>query len=139
MRVVTDQRHGRVDSMSSSQTTPASDGVWAGVDVGGRRKGFDAAVVSRRALLGHARLKTVDATVEWLRGHRPEVVAVDSPCEPAADGETSRESERHLARDVCGIRWTPDRERLDSGDPYHEWIVHGLKLYDQLATTESWE
>jgi predicted nuclease with RNAse H fold len=125
--------------MSSGQTKPASDGVWAGVDVGGRTKGFDAAVVSRSALLDHARLQTVDATVEWLRGYRPEVVAVDSPCEPAADGETSRECERHLARSVCGIRWTPDRERLDSGNTYYEWIVHGLELYEQLGSTDSWE
>ena len=37
-----------------------------------------------------------------------------------------------MARAVCGIRWTPERSRL-SGNPYYEWVEHGLELYAALA------
>lgn len=33
---------------------------------------------------------------------------------------------------MCGIRWTPPADRLD-GNPYYEWIVEGLRLYDALT------
>ena len=33
---------------------------------------------------------------------------------------------------MCGIRFTPDLEQL-SGNPYYEWIRHGLELYEALA------
>jgi hypothetical protein len=39
---------------------------------------------------------------------------------------------RELARAICGIRWTPERSRL-AGNPYYEWVEHGLELYDALA------
>jgi hypothetical protein len=63
--------------------------LWAGIDVGGRRKGFDAAVVDAERIVA-------------------------------------------LARAVCGIRYTPSRATLDEGDPYYEWIRHGLELYERL-------
>ena len=32
----------------------------------------------------------------------------------------------------CSIRWTPPRARLEA-NPYYEWIVEGLRLYNALA------
>jgi predicted nuclease with RNAse H fold len=107
--------------------------VWAGVDVGGRRKGFHAALVdARRVVAGPVRLRTAEDVLVWLLPHSPKVVAVDSPRTPAEDGSLSRACERRLAHDVCGLRFTPDRARL-SANGYYEWIVNGFGLYDVLA------
>ena len=105
--------------------------MWAGVDVGGRRKGFHAAVVDARRLAGGpVRLATPAAVVARLAEYEPRVVAVDSPVCAAAEGALSRDGERALARDVCGIRYTPEAARLVGS--YYEWIRHGLELYREL-------
>jgi predicted nuclease with RNAse H fold len=106
--------------------------VWAGVDVGGRRKGFHVALVdSDRLRAGPAQLATVAETVRWLKWRSPRLVAVDSPCVPAPDGLRSRPEERELARSICRIRYTPESARL-ARNRYYEWIVRGLALYAAL-------
>jgi predicted nuclease with RNAse H fold len=107
--------------------------MWAGVDVGGRRKGFHVALVDERRLRGLAHLSRPDAISAWLEERAPSVVAVDSPMVTAGEGAASRECERRLARAVCGIRYTPARARL-TGNRYYEWIENGLRLYETLAT-----
>jgi len=112
--------------------------VWAGIDVGGRRKGFHAAVIDGAGVhAGPTRLPSAAAVIDWLLPHDPAVVAVDSPRRPAEDGSSSRACERRLAREVCGLRFTPDRRRLN-GNRYYEWILNGFALYDALAAG-SWE
>jgi predicted nuclease with RNAse H fold len=107
---------------------------YAGVDVGGRRKGFHAAVVDgRRVVAGPINLATPAAAVGWLVGHRPQLVAVDSPCTLAPDGTRSRPDERRFAREVLSLRYTPDRAGLEARRDYYEWIAHGLELYAALA------
>ncbi|MBI2157387.1 MAG: DUF429 domain-containing protein [Candidatus Rokubacteria bacterium] len=107
--------------------------VWAGVDVGGRRKGFHAAAVDGRGVIGGpARLLTPGDVVAWLRPLRPRLIAVDSPRRPAPDGRRSRADERALARAVCSLRYTPDRRAL-ARNRYYEWIRHGFELYAALA------
>ena len=106
---------------------------WAGVDVGGTRKGFDVAVLDTERLVAvPVRLPRSDSVVGFLREHQPSVVAVDSPCCPAPDGARSRACERLLAKEVCGIRYTPDQATLDSKNAYYDWIVRGLELYAAL-------
>lgn len=106
---------------------------WAGVDVGGRCKGFHVAIVDgRRLLAGPRRLTRPDDVVAWLSTHRPRVVAVDSPRSLAPDGTRSRPDERHFAREVLSLRYTPDRAGLAARPRYYEWIQHGLELYDAL-------
>jgi predicted nuclease with RNAse H fold len=106
---------------------------WAGVDVGGRRKGFDVAVVdAERIVAGPSRCPTVACVALFLRDWEPRIVAVDSPSCTARDGERSRPCERSLARAVCGIRYTPSRATLAEGNPYYDWIRHGLELYEAL-------
>jgi predicted nuclease with RNAse H fold len=115
---------------------------YAGVDVGGRRKGFHGAVIERdRVVAGPVVLRTVEEAVTWLTAHRPVVVALDSPRTCAPPGSRSREGERLLNHEVCGIRWTPEESRL-ADNPYFEWIVHGRELYEVLDRTASrtgWE
>ena len=103
-----------------------------GIDVGGRRKGFHAAAVrGSEVLAGPLRLADVATAVAWVTDLAPAVVALDSPRTCAPPGASSRADERELARAVCGIRWTPERSRL-AGNPYYEWVEHGLELYDAL-------
>ena len=107
--------------------------VWAGVDVGGRRKGFHLALIDEQRLrAGPVRKTTVADAVRWLSWRTPQLVAVDSPIEPAPDLARSRPDERLIARKVCGIRYTPDRATLSRGR-YYEWILRGLDLYAALA------
>ena len=107
--------------------------IAVGFDVGGRRKGFHGcAIRGDEIVAGPQRLADVEGAVEWALALAPAVVALDSPRSCAPPGESSRADERALAGAVCGIRWTPERSRL-AGNPYYEWIEHGLELYAALA------
>jgi predicted nuclease with RNAse H fold len=104
-----------------------------GIDIGGRRKGFHAcAVRGREVVAGPARLADVATAIAWVTAHEPTVVALDSPRSCAPPGESSPADERALGREVCAIRWTPERARL-AGNPYYGWVEHGLGLYAALA------
>jgi len=105
---------------------------WLGVDVGGERKGFDVALIDGRRLLALESRLELTAVAELVDRTRPAVVAIDSPSRCARPGRTSRDSERELARSICGIRWTPD-ERAIHGSGYYAWVVQGLALFAALA------
>ncbi len=106
---------------------------WIGVDVGGRRKGFDVAVVDARGVVALAGRCDRDTVVRMVADHRPQLVAIDSPRCCAPDGERARDGERNLVRArVCGIRWTPHEAEVRA-NPYYAWIVEGLALYEALA------
>jgi predicted nuclease with RNAse H fold len=102
-----------------------------GVDVGGKRKAFDAALVEDHRLIDVRPRQSVDEVVEWVASARPSVVAIDSPRSCALPGCTHRPEEKELRDAVCGIRWTPPRVQLEA-NRYYEWIVEGLRLYDAL-------
>ena len=105
---------------------------WIGVDVGGRRRGFDVAMIDEQRLLVLAGGLDREAVVELVAVEQPRVVAIDSPRCCAPTGRTARAGERLLVRTICGIRWTPDRATVE-GNPYYAWIVEGLKLFEALA------
>ena len=121
--------------MQIQAVTTLRHGRTVGVDVGGRRKGFDVAVLDDRevaALIGHL---DREAVVELVCMHQPALVAVDSPRSCAPEGQSTRECERELSTSICGIRWTPDKKRVHA-NPYFAWIVEGLALYAALATAD---
>lgn len=108
---------------------------YAGVDVGGRRKGFDVAILDARGVLRcHGRrLPSARAVWDLIAHFSPAAIAIDSPRSAAPDGCRSREGERALSRaGICMIRWTPDRRTIEEGGRYYEWIRCGLTLYDLL-------
>ena len=107
---------------------------WLGVDVGGKRKGFDLAVVDDRRLIALAGGLDVAGVLAHVEAHRPVLVGIDSPRRCAPDGHTAREDERMLARSVCGIRWTPDAATVASS-AYFAWIVHGLELFQAVTAS----
>jgi predicted nuclease with RNAse H fold len=105
---------------------------WIGVDVGGQRKGFDVAVISNTDLLDLRGQLSCAEVVCIVDDVRPGVVAIDSPRSCAPAGERSRECERTVAKEICGIRWTPDSASVGSSN-YYGWIVQGLILYGALG------
>jgi predicted nuclease with RNAse H fold len=110
--------------------------VWAGVDVGGRRKGFHLAVLDYARRVSLVPVPAPDDCVELLAARSPALVAVDAPSGWAVAGARLRASERafHAAR-VCGIRWTPDEAVATARtDRYYEWVEHGIELWEALAS-----
>jgi predicted nuclease with RNAse H fold len=105
---------------------------WIGVDVGGKRKRFDVAVIDELRLVALVGGLGLEAVVELVDAERPVVVGIDSPRCCAATGRTVRDGERLLARTICGIRWTPDKATIN-GNPYYAWIIEGLELFEALA------
>jgi predicted nuclease with RNAse H fold len=110
--------------------------TWAGVDVGGSLKGFDAVVLVGSRFEAHRRASDPADVASWLAGYRPTIVAVDSPRTPAEDGRLSRQCERDFAHaGICGIRFTPDRATMSARvDGYYQWIENGFALYGELAS-----
>jgi predicted nuclease with RNAse H fold len=106
--------------------------VWVGVDVGGKRKGFDVAVIDDRRVLALQGHLTRQQVVHLVLENRPAAVAIDSPHSCAPDGHTARDGELQLAKSICGIRWTPDARRVHAS-AYYAWIVEGLALFGALA------
>lgn len=107
---------------------------WAGVDVGGPRKGFHLALVDGAGRIGLAgeRLLTATGVLDRLRAFSPVLVAIDGPRRPAEPGERSRACERaFVAAGVCALRYTPGIAELRA-NPFHAWVLHGLELYRVL-------
>jgi predicted nuclease with RNAse H fold len=123
-------------SSTSAQARASADGAClprGGVDVGGRRKGFDVAVVDDRRILALQGRLTCQQVVDLTMANRPRVTAIDSPRSCAPPGQTARDGERQLFKSVCGIRWTPDESRVHAS-AYYAWIIEELALFDALAT-----
>lgn len=108
---------------------------WLGVDVGGKRKGFDIGLVDERRVLALKGGLDHEAVIDLVERNRPTVVAIDSPRCCAAEGQITRDGERQLAKSICGIRWTPDASHVYAS-AYYAWIVEGLALFDALASRE---
>jgi predicted nuclease with RNAse H fold len=79
---------------------------WMGVDVGGKRKPFDAALIEDQRLVDLRQRQSIDNVVAWVASVKPTVVAIDSPdrAQPRAHAPAGR---KRLRETVCGIRWTP--------------------------------
>jgi predicted nuclease with RNAse H fold len=110
-------------------------GVWCGVDVGGRRKGFHVAVVDAvRVLQAPSTGLDVAAAVEYIGRFSPVLTAVDSPICAAPAGHSSRTGERRVLPEVgCNIRPTPDLDTIrQRPDDLYGWITHGFELYEAL-------
>jgi predicted nuclease with RNAse H fold len=105
--------------------------AWLGIDVGGRRKRFDVALVDEARVVEVRSRQSGDDVVVLASSANPSVIAIDSPRSCAPPCTTHRPDERLLRDAVCGIRWTPPRALLD-GNPYYGWIVEGLRLYEAL-------
>jgi predicted nuclease with RNAse H fold len=107
--------------------------MWAGIDVGGRRKGFDIAIISNDAVLRHlSRSQSPTEVVEILLKHSPRLLGIDCPESPAGVGAKHRPCELLVNREVCGIRWTPDSATIGRNQDYYGWLSNGFELWNEV-------
>lgn len=108
--------------------------MWAGVDVGGRRKGFDVALVDSERVIELKRFSGSDAVEEATEfiSHAT-TIAIDSPAGWAPEGETCRPLERVYK--VTSLFYTPSESvGLGRTDGYYDWIIHGLELWQAVRS-----
>ena len=112
------------------------NGPWAGVDVGGRRKGFHLAVIEGDEVTELEQYPDAQTLADHLIALEPEAVGIDSPSEWAPVGQKSRPAERQFAaRKICGIRYTPDLATAAAHPgTYYDWIFNGMELWDALRS-----
>lgn len=65
---------------------------WLGIDVGGKRKGFDVALIDNHRVLALEGGLNRDAVIDLIEMSRPAIVAIDSPRCCAPEGETTRDA-----------------------------------------------
>ena len=113
----------------------AAEQCFAGIDVGGRKKGFHLAVIQGQEVVELGQYRDVGELVAELVELGPGAVGIDSPPEWAPDGEKSRPAEREFARQkICGIRYTPDRATAEAhAGSYYEWVFNGMELWEGLV------
>ena len=109
-------------------------GPWAGVDVGGRRKGFHLAVIEEGRVTELDHYPGARALAAHLIELEPKAVGIDSPSDWAPDGQKSRLAEREFTKKkICGIRYTPDLATAEAHPgTYYEWIFNGMELWGAL-------
>lgn len=110
---------------------------YLGIDVGGKRKGFNVVVLegtSRPKIVRAERRLAVKDVVDLVEETKPRLIAMDCPVDYAAPGSGRRESEKDFYdKGICGIRWTPDLKTMQNrSDNYYGWILHGKELLDKL-------
>ena len=135
-RLIAEERAGR-EGLMVLHNAEVNPQCWAGVDVGGKRKGFHVAVLQGTQVTVAPEAKTdVTQVVRFLRSFRPAVVAVDAPQTPAEPGETSRQCERDFfRRRICHLYWTPPLTVIRR-NPFYEWMKQGFALYHALAAED---
>lgn len=105
----------------------------AGVDVGGKSKGFPAVVLRGSEVVGVFRSSDPLAVADWCRGLGAQVVGVDAPCGWSKDGH-SRPAERELMGHKIWCFSTPKRETaVCHPRNYYGWMLAGEELYRQLS------
>ncbi len=118
-----------------------SEGPWAGVDVGGRRKGFHLAVIEGDRVTELDHYADAASLAAHLIALKPRAIGIDSPPEWAPLGQKSRPAEREFARKkICGIRYTPDLATAQAHPgTYYEWIFNGMELWGYLRAHPHFE
>lgn len=107
--------------------------VVAGVDVGGRRKGFHAVALRDGKYLAHIASCDVDVIAGWCRDHDAQAVGIDAPCCWSRDGRP-RSAERELAVKRISCFATPTLQRAkEHPKDYFGWMLNGARLYEALA------
>lgn len=105
-------------------------GSFAGVDVGGKKKGFHVATLQGNTIVSIERLGDPSLVARHCREMNCVSVAVDAPCGWSCEGR-SREAERALLRH--GIRaYNVPAKNLAQLDGFHAWMLQGEALYVAL-------
>ena len=112
--------------------------IVAGIDVGGRGKGFHG--VSLRNGMYHQKYHSKDVAeiVNWCRyGVKAMVVAIDAPCRWSTDGR-ARPAERQLMQKGIQCFASPTkRVALNHPSDNYGWMLNGEALFSDLERTHS--
>ncbi len=103
----------------------------AGIDVGGKKKGFHAVALCDGKVDA---IKSDDdpvVMVNWCLDHKAEVVSVDAPCK-WSQIRSSRQSERDLSKAGIYCFATPTQE-IARKKAFYGWVFNGAELYRQLV------
>ncbi len=105
----------------------------AGVDVGGRAKGYHSVALRERIIVDTHHCREPQGVLNWCLGLGVRVIGIDAPCGWSISGG-SRLAERTLQ--VNGRRipcfMTPSRERAASSR-FYDWVRRGEELYKTLS------
>lgn len=111
-------------------------GPVAGIDVGGRRKGFHAvALDSVGSVIGRLSSGDPEEIAAWCVQRGARLVAVDAPCAWSADGR-SRPAEVALKKVPIQCFSTPSRDvALAHAKDHFGWMRNGERMFQALAPT----
>ncbi len=113
---------------------PREGGPVAGIDVGGRRKGFHAVALDPAGAVS-GRLSSADPEriASWCVERGARLVAVDAPCAWSADGR-SRPAELALKKLPIQCFSTPSRDAaLAHPKDHFGWMINGERMFQALA------
>lgn len=103
--------------------------TFAGVDVGGEKKGFHLALTDGQTILELGAELPLAKAIEWLKQKKPAVIAIDAPPKALIQGPNTRAAEQALCKAGFRIQWT---RRQGTGLPAPEWMQHGETFWNEL-------
>jgi predicted nuclease with RNAse H fold len=111
--------------------------IVAGVDVGGRAKGFHAVALRDGAYVDKFASRTTSQVAEWCRQIGARVIGVDAPCRWSSTGR-ARTAERQLMAEKTWCFSTPSREIAEAHPKDHfGWMRNGEELFSILESTHT--
>ena len=102
--------------------------IVAGIDVGGRRKGFHGVLLANGRYLEQYHSHDPALITAWCRQHGAQLVGVDSPCRWNTRRDQPRSSELALLRAGIACFVTPTCERA-AESPFYAWMFGGMQLF----------
>jgi predicted nuclease with RNAse H fold len=109
--------------------------VVAGIDVGGRRKGFHAVALEGKRILDVFKDPDASTMASWCASLDVAVVAIDAPCK-WSHGASTRDAERCLKKLGIGCFSTPTESAARAHPTNHYgWMLAGESLFNALAST----
>ena len=110
--------------------------IVAGIDVGGKRKGFHAVALSGGKYYRKFQSTEVAEIVNWCCNEvQAQVIAIDAPCRWSTDGR-ARPAERQLMGERIWCFSSPTRQKAMEHPLNHfGWMLNGEALFNELEKT----
>jgi predicted nuclease with RNAse H fold len=106
--------------------------VVAGIDVGGKRKGFHAVALRDGAYLDQMKSRNAAEIAAWCRDTGARFIGIDAPCRWSADGR-ARPAERELMEKKIWCFSTPTLAAANAHPKGHyDWMLVGAELFHCL-------
>ena len=111
--------------------------IVAGVDVGGRIKGFHAVALRDGNYMGKMSSPRASEVADWCRRIGARFIGVDAPCRWSSTGR-ARAAERELMAVKIWCLSTPSRETAEAQPKdYFRWMLNGADLFSALESTHA--